>query len=312
MKTIELSESLPKHDLHLEPSSVAVGFFDGVHKGHQEVIKTAQDKAKELGIQTAVMTFDPHPSVVLNKKIQHARYITPLSEKQEILEAMGIHYLFIVRFDQSLAALPPEKFVDDYFVELNIKHVVAGFDFSYGHKGKGSMETLPQHAKGRLTYTVVDRIDQEHTKVSSTRIRDLLKKGNVSSVNELLGREFNIEGTVVAGDERGRTIGYPTANITDMEEQYLPKVGVYAVTVEYKGERYYGMANFGMKPTFHSEAASPSLEVHVFDFDEDLYGTRLKVFFHHFIRDEQKFNGVEDITAQLNRDEREIRRYFQL
>ncbi|MFD2925568.1 bifunctional riboflavin kinase/FAD synthetase [Halobacillus naozhouensis] len=312
MKTIELSESLPKHDLHLEPSSVAVGFFDGVHKGHQEVIRTAQDRARKLGIQTAVMTFDPHPSVVLNKKVQHARYITPLSEKEDILDGMGIDYLFVVRFDQSLAALPPDQFVDEYFVGLNIKHVVAGFDFSYGHKGKGSMETLPQHAKGRLTYTVVDRIDQDHTKVSSTRIRELLKEGNVSAVNELLGREFNVEGTVVPGDRRGRTIGYPTANITDMEEQYVPKTGVYAVTVGYQGERYYGMANLGVKPTFQPEGSNPALEVHVFDFDDDLYGTRIKVFFHQFIRDEQKFDGVEEVTAQLHTDEKEIRRYFEL
>ncbi|UOR12687.1 bifunctional riboflavin kinase/FAD synthetase [Halobacillus amylolyticus] len=310
MKTIELSASDSDFSFDLNPSAVAVGFFDGVHKGHQEVITTAQNKADQLGLASAVMTFDPHPSVVLNKAVQHARYITPLSEKQDILETMEVDYLFVVRFDQSLAALSPQQFVDDFFIGLNIKHVVAGFDFSYGHKGKGSMETLPEHAQGRLTYTVVEKVEQESSKVSSTRIRKLLDDGEVIEVSELLGRTFNVRGTVVSGDKRGRTIGYPTANMANMKEYYLPKSGVYAVEAAYQGEQFYGMANLGVKPTFQENSAVPMLEVYLFDFDQDLYGTELTVYFHKYIRAEQKFKGIDQIVAQLEKDEAEIRRFF--
>ncbi|UOQ93260.1 bifunctional riboflavin kinase/FAD synthetase [Halobacillus shinanisalinarum] len=310
MKTIELSASNPDLTHDLNPSAVAVGFFDGVHKGHQEVIITAQNKADQLGLSNAVMTFDPHPSVVLNRAVQHARYITPLAEKQDILEAMGVDYLFVVRFDQSLAALSPQQFVDDFFVGLNIKHVVAGFDFSYGHKGKGSMETLPEHAQGRLTYTIVEKVEQENSKVSSTRIRKLLDDGEIVEVSELLGRPFHVRGTVVSGDERGRTIGYPTANMADTNQYYLPKSGVYAVKAAHQGEQFYGMANLGVKPTFQEDSTVPMLEIHLFDFDQDLYGAELTVYFHKYIRAEQKFNGIEQIVAQLENDEAEIRRFF--
>lgn len=310
MKTFRLSESSKGKSLNIEPSVAAVGFFDGIHQGHQEVIETAQQKANELGLKSAVMTFDPHPSVVLKKDKQHAHYITPLHEKQQILEDMGVDYLFVITFDTSLATLSPQQFVDDYFVGLEVKHVVAGFDFSYGHKGQGSMETLPEYAKGRLTQTIVHKVEEGKEKVSSTRIRSLLDHGRVDEVNRLLGRHFSVTGGVVQGDQRGRTIGYPTANIDVRSAYYIPRVGVYAVTVRHGKMTSYGMANLGVKPTFIEHAEKPKLEVHLLDVEQDLYGQTLTVHFHKMIRDEVKFNGVDELIAQLQKDENQVRKFF--
>ncbi|MBH0229319.1 bifunctional riboflavin kinase/FAD synthetase [Halobacillus yeomjeoni] len=310
MKTFRLTESSRTKDLKLDPSVAAVGFFDGVHRGHQQVIETAKSEAQEQGLKSAVMTFDPHPSVVLKKEKQHAHYITPLPLKQEILEDMGIDYLFVITFDQSLASLSPQKFVDEFFVGLHVEHVVAGFDFSYGHKGQGSMDNLPEFAKGRLEQTVIKKVEKDEEKISSTRIRSLLDRGEVEEVNQLLGRTFTVTGNVIQGDRRGRTIGFPTANVDVSPDYYIPKVGVYAVSVDHKDFTYYGMANLGVKPTFHETADQPNLEIHLFDVDEDLYDQTLKVHFHRMIRDEQKFNGVEELIKQLKQDEATIREFF--
>lgn len=312
MKTFRLSRDSITEELNLDPSVTAVGFFDGIHKGHQEVIQTAKEKAEELKLKCAVMTFDPHPSVVLKKGKQQAYYITPLSQKEELLEKIGVDYLFVVTFDTSLANLSPQQFVDDFFVGLNVSHVVAGFDFSYGHKGEGNMSDLPAYAKGRFDQTVISKVEKDEEKVSSTRIRSLLDDGEVAEVNELLGRCYSVRGTVVKGDQRGRTIGYPTANIEVNENYYLPKVGVYAVSVQLDGEHYYGMANLGYKPTFIEQADTPSLEVHLFDVKQDLYGRCMTVSFHQMIRDERKFNGVEEVKQQLEKDEAHIREFFRI
>ncbi|KHE72963.1 bifunctional riboflavin kinase/FAD synthetase [Halobacillus sp. BBL2006] len=312
MEMVRLSHDSMTEDLALEPSVTAVGFFDGIHKGHQKVIGAAKEKARELGLKCAVMTFDPHPSVVLKKGKQQAHYITPLSEKEDILESLGVDYLFVITFNTSLATLSPQQFVDDFFVGLKIKHVVAGFDFSYGHKGKGSMEDLPKYARGRFSQTVIPKVEKNEEKVSSTRVRTLLDKGEVDKANDLLGRSYSVKGIVGKGDQRGRTIGYPTANVEIKENYYLPKVGVYAVQVQYDGEQYYGMANLGYKPTFVKEAEKPSLEVHLFDINKDLYNQSLTVFFLQLIRDEKKFEGVAQVKEQLEHDEAHIREFFRI
>nr|WP_256521702.1 bifunctional riboflavin kinase/FAD synthetase [Halobacillus sp. A5] len=296
-------ESLPPH---LSPSALAVGFFDGVHKGHQQVILTAQRKASELGVQSAVMTFDPHPSVVLNRSVEKAKYITPLKEKEQIIENLGIDTLFVVHFDRQLASLPPEDFVESYFISLNVRHVAAGFDFTFGFKGKGTMHLLPEYAQGRFTTSTIEQVSDEGEKISSTRIRRLLDEGNVSAAGQLLSRPLTITGEVVTGDRRGHTIGYPTANISLNHEYYLPKNGVYAVTVNVGNELYKGMANLGYKPTFNGNKRT--LEIHIFDFHRDIYGNVVRVHFRQFIRSENKFNGVDELVRQLNDDELKTRR----
>ncbi|WP_404459280.1 riboflavin biosynthesis protein RibF [Oceanobacillus kapialis] len=310
MRTFELTypHSMVLNEL---PETVsAIGFFDGIHKGHQKVIQTAVNEAKDRGMESAVITFHPHPSVVLKKDVQHVKYITPIREKQEILQKLDVDRLYIIQFNKELAALSPQAFVDHFLKGLHIKHVVAGFDFSYGHKGKGNMQTIEEHANGVFSTTQVDKVVLDGEKISSTKIRSLLKEGRLEEVTNLLGRPLSVSGTVVKGDQRGRTIGYPTANISVNEEALLPKVGVYAVKVLYKHEVYEGMASLGFKPTFTDQLEEPVLEVNIFDYNNDLYGEELRVEWHSFIREEKKFTGVEALVNEIAADENKVRRYF--
>ncbi|MFZ3576650.1 bifunctional riboflavin kinase/FAD synthetase [Virgibacillus sp. DJP39] len=310
MRTIEL---IYPHTLILEelPKTVAaIGFFDGIHKGHQEVINTAVSKAKESSMESAVITFHPHPSVVLKKETEHVQYITPIREKQEILQQMDVDRLYIINFSKKLSSLSPQEFIDHFILGLNIKHLVAGFDFSYGHKGKGNMNNINSYTRGKFDCTTINKVELDNEKVSSTKIRSLLVKGNVEKVNEYLGRKLSVHGTVVEGDKRGRTIGFPTANLEINDDTLLPKIGVYAVKALYKGEVYEAMANLGVKPTFQPNETKPKVEVNIFDYSNDLYGEELQIEWCTFIRDEKKFNGVNELVEQIKSDELEIRRYF--
>ncbi|GAA0612181.1 bifunctional riboflavin kinase/FAD synthetase [Virgibacillus siamensis] len=310
MRTIELSYP---HTLELEdlPETVAaIGFFDGIHKGHQKVIQTAVDKAKKNDWESAVITFHPHPSVVLKKDATHVKYITPIKEKQEILQKMDVDRLYIITFNKELASLEPQQFIDHFIIGLKIKHLVAGFDFSYGYKGKGNMEIIGGHARGEFDYTTISKVEMDDQKVSSTRIRELLRTGRIATANDLLGRPLAIQGIVIDGEKRGRSIGYPTANIQIDPDALLPKTGVYAVKVQYKNELYEGMASLGYNPTFDGQLEEPSAEVNIFDYNNDLYGEELIVEWHKFIRDEVKFDSVDELIEQIKDDERAIRHYF--
>ncbi|WP_226578873.1 bifunctional riboflavin kinase/FAD synthetase [Halobacillus litoralis] len=254
MKTFHLSHNTSPFPPP-EPSVVAVGFFDGVHKGHQQVIHSAEQEAAALGVKSAVMTFDPHPSVILKKGKQQVHYITPLREKEQIIEQLGIDYLFVVRFDLTLASLSPQSFVDQFFVRLRIQKVVAGFDFSYGFKGEGSMETLPNHAKGRFTHKVVDKVDLNEEKISSTRIRQLLDEGAVAEAGNLLGRPFYLKGELVQPPSDTGTSGESMTCIRTADYFYLPKDGTYFITIRYKEEIDYGMIVIEKSSTLHDDCS---------------------------------------------------------
>lgn len=291
----------------------AIGFFDGIHRGHQNVINTAKKIAKEQNRKSAVITFSPHPSVVLKKQEEPVQYLTPLTEKQVILEEMGIDILYIITFNHALSQLSAQGFVSEFIVKLHVKHLVAGFDFTYGHMGKGNIVTIKEQAQGEFGFTSVAKLEAEDEKVSSTRIRHLLTDGQVNKIKHLLGRPFQTKGIVVQGEKRGRTIGFPTANIEIAEDYALPKVGVYAVKVSINEQKKInGMANIGYKPTFHdsNQINKPTIEVHLFDFEEDIYGKILRIEWFDFVRDEIKFAGVDQLIAQLNKDEQQIRQIF--
>lgn len=310
LKTIYLENHRDHDNKPFPPVVLAIGYFDGVHLGHQQVIKKAVEIANEKGIDSAVMTFYPHPSVVLKRENPHTRHISPIEEKKELMEELGVDHLYLVHFTESLADLLPQEFVDHYFIDLQVKHVVAGFDFSYGRLGKGTMETLPFHSRGSFEQTTINPVNDESGKISSTRIRSALVDGRIEEAKSLLGRPYYVKGKVVPGDQRGRTIGVPTANIHMNEEYYIPRTGVYAVTVDLDGKSIPGMANLGYKPTFHANKKEPVLEVHLFDVNKDLYNQTLKVQFHQFIRDEKKFSGVEELINQIKEDEEKIRMFF--
>lgn len=291
--------------------SMALGFFDGVHKGHRKVINTAKKIAEQNGWKSAVMTFDPHPSVVLGKKNTSIQYITPLKDKIDLMEELGVDYLFIVRFTSAFASLIPEQFVDDYLAELNVKHVVAGFDYSYGKFGKGTMETLPTHARGRFDVTVVDKLEDSQEKISSTAIRKLLSEGSMIEAKKLIGRFYTTKGTVIHGEKRGRTIGFPTANIQLHNDYIIPKTGVYAVQLLVAGSWHEGVCNVGFKPTFKDPSKSDlSIEVHILNFDQSIYGEEIELKWHIRIRDEQKFNGIDELKAQIAKDKITAIEYF--
>ena len=311
MKTIELTYPHILKEQDLPESVCALGFFDGIHQGHQKVIRTAVAEAKRRNMASAVITFHPHPSVVLRKNgNKDVQYITPLKEKEEILRRMDVDRLYIITFNMELAGLSPQDFIDHFVVGLHIKHVVAGFDFTYGHKGQGNMTEIGKHAQGRFTYSVIDKVELENEKISSTRIRGLLQEGDVAEVKRLLGRPLTISGDVVEGAKRGRVLGYPTANLDVNEAALLPRSGIYAVKVIYKQQIYEGMASLGTNPTFTEDRLDLSLEVHILDYNNDLYGEELQLEWHDFIRPEEKFNQVEELIRQIEDDERKIRALF--
>jgi len=309
MKTIKLTHP---HTLKMEelPETVtAIGFFDGIHRGHQKVINTAVNFAKKNNMESAVITFHPHPSVVLSKGNKKVNYITPLKEKQSILQRMAVDRLYIIEFNEKLATLSPQEFIDEFIISLNIKHVVAGFDFTYGHKGQGNMTTIKDQTRDQFTYTTINEVQSNNQKVSSTLIRQLLKEGEIEQANHLLGRSLSIYGRVVEGSKRGRTIGYPTANLKVDEQAILPKPGIYAVEVVYKNEKYEGMASLGTNPTF-SENQNLSLEVNILDFNDNLYGEELKMEWFKYIREEKKFLNADELVEQIKHDEITIRSFL--
>lgn len=310
MRTIELTYP---HTLGLEdlPETVcAIGFFDGIHKGHQEVINAAVKEAEIRKMDSAVITFHPHPSVVLKKGAGHVKYITPTKQKQELLKSLHVDRLYIIKFNEELSQLSPQEFIDHFIIGLNIKHLVAGFDYSFGHKGQGNMENIKAFTRDLFSYTTIDKVTVENDKISSTKIRELLKKGSIVEANELLGRPLRFSGIVVKGDQRGRELGYPTANLELHEDVLLPRPGIYAVRVIYKNEVYEGMANIGTNPTFTADREDLSTEINIFDYNNDLYGEELTVEWYKFMRDEEKYDSADALITQLALDEENVRAYF--
>lgn len=287
--------------------ALAIGFFDGIHLGHLTVINKMIEIAEEKKLKKAVMTFDPHPSVVLNPEKKRTDYLTPLNEKKRIFESLGVDYLFIVPFTSKFAAMTEKDFIRDYLTNNHVKEVIAGFDFTYGKFGKGNMLKLAEDRQG-FNVTAVSKKALNNEKISTTDIRRMLTEGEVLKANEQLGRPYKIAGIVVQGEKRGRTIGFPTANVMPDEDYVMPKLGVYAVTLKQvaTGEMFKGVCNIGYKPTFHDPSKSAvSIEVHIFDFSESIYGERVEVFWHEFLRPEQKFSGIDALIAQINLDKRQ-------
>lgn len=310
MRTFELTYPHSFSQMDMPETVSAIGFFDGIHKGHQKVIEKAVQVAEERKMESAVITFHPHPSVVLKKGTEHVQYITPIREKQEILQQMNVDRLYVIKFNEELSKLSPEEFIDHFIIGLNIKHLAAGFDYSFGHKGSGNMKNISDYTRGQFDYTVIDKVILDNEKISSTRIRELLKIGDVETISHLLGRPLKYTSIVIHGAKRGTNLGYPTANLKVNEDALLPKIGIYAVKVIYKNAVYGGMASIGTNPTFKEDQGNLSVEVNIFDYNHDIYGEELQIEWHKFIRDELEFQNVDELIVQLGQDEAEIRNYF--
>ncbi|EZH67289.1 hypothetical protein DH09_04960 [Bacillaceae bacterium JMAK1] len=293
--------------------SVALGYFDGVHQGHQRVIQEAKAKAKERGVESAVLTFHPHPKTVLgNNPVDVYDEITPLEQKIKAIESVGVDHVFVVTFDRELSSLSPQQFVDTYLIPIHAVHVVAGFDYSYGKFGKGSMETMPEHSQGRFTTSVVEKWEQEGEKVSSTRIRQAIKDGHMRLAQSLLTRPYQLDGKVIRGDQRGRELGFPTANLSLDVPFITPSTGVYVVDAIVKGRVYPALCNVGYLPTFFDDRTEVSIEVYLLDFDGDLYEETMIVQFYEKLRDDLKFSSADALVAQMKDDEKKALEYFKI
>lgn len=286
-----------------------LGMFDGVHLGHQFVIKYLQEIAHKTEGETAIMTFNPHPKFVLQPGTDF-RLLTTLDEKIKLLENFSVQHLFIQEFTYEFSHLTALEFVRDILVnKLNIHSLIVGYDHQFGRNRDGDFEQLRTFSEMfDFKLYQLPPITEHETVISSTKIRNQLKEGNIKQANEWLGYSFIMTGKVVQGDRLGRTLGFPTANIEIDPQKICPKNGVYFVKVKVKNKSYKGMMNIGMRPTV--KGIKKQIEVHILDFDEDIYGELLEVHFYERERDEQKFYSVEDLKKQLAKDKENTITYF--
>jgi len=291
-----------------EGQTMAIGDFDGVHLGHREVIGRAVAEARRLGLPSSVMTFHPHPREVLGSPL-YSTYLSPPERKLERFRELGVDTVYIVAFDLTLAALPPAVFVEDVLKPLGAKSIAVGFNFTFGRRGIGTSAMLRELGNGAFDVHIVPPFLVEGERVSSTLIREALSFGKVERAATLLGRPYEVDGVVVRGEGRGRTIGVPTANVAVPAHAVKPANGVYAVDVVFDdGTEKKGVMNVGLKPTFHSALPAPTWEVHVFEFEGDLYGRALTIRFRSHIRDERKFESVGALIEQIRADIEEAKR----
>jgi riboflavin kinase/FMN adenylyltransferase len=281
------------------PVTLSIGVFDGVHLGHRAVLQSAMDDA--AGGSAVALTFDPHPARILRRD-RAPRLLTSTPHKARLIEALGMPWLLIVTFDEDFAAQPAEAFIRKLAEACRpLRKICVGQNWAFGHKRTGNVALL-QKLGAELGFDVAETpsVAIAGETVSSTRIRDAVERGELATARALLGRDYTILGTVERGDELGRTIGFPTANLRAHNEQFPPD-GVYAVRVQVGDETMHGVANIGCRPTV-SGSAERKLEVHVFDFAGDLYGRDLEVDFVKFLRPERKFAGLEELRGQIGRD----------
>jgi riboflavin kinase/FMN adenylyltransferase len=288
-------------------SVITIGAYDGVHRGHQAVIAQVRNEAARLGCRSIVVTFDRHPASVVRPE-SAPKLLTDIDQKMAALAATGVDATFVVRFDAEAATEDPAAFVRRVLVDtLRAQLIVVGEDFHFGYKRGGNVALLRELGKEHdfevVPVQLIARPDGVAEPVSSTSIRRALAGGQVEVAANLLGRPFSVSGVVVHGDKRGRTIGFPTANIEVPNAMCLPADGVYSGIVQRAdGSTYVCAINLGRRPTFFEHADHSLLEAHLLDFEGDLYGERVSVTFEHFLRSERKFEGLESIKTQLQLD----------
>ena len=281
---------------------LTIGNFDGIHKGHREIIKNLINESKKSESKSAILSFTPHPKIYFKK--QNNFMINSQLKKKEILESLGLDYLIDLHFNKKFTQLNHLEFEDKILLgKLNAKKILIGRDFRYGNQRKGNIETLRIFCeKNNIQLNEIDLIvdEQNNNKISSSKIRENLNLGNIELANKDLKRKFSISGKVIKGDQRGRSIGIPTANIEYPLNTIIIPYGVYAVETTFDGNTYFGIVNFGIRPTFNKE--KPIVEAYLFDFDNNIYDKNIELFFYKQIRQEKKFNGIKELLNQINLD----------
>lgn len=282
------------------PLVLAVGTFDGVHLGHQALIRSAQKEATECQGTAVVMTFDQHPAALLRPD-KAPRLLTSTAQKIQLLEQFGVEAVLLLSFDQELAATTPEKFIQE-LASHSLKAICAGEEWTFGQGGKGNIALLRLLGK-QLNFSVVnvEPVEIAGERISSTRLRQAIAQGHLSEAAAALGRNYAITGTVITGAGRGKEIGYPTANLFVASAQ-IPAFGVYAIQATVKGKIFSGVANIGIRPTIDIKNREPSIEAHIFDFQGDLYGEEMELELLSFLRAEQKFSSIEELKGQIASD----------
>ncbi len=288
----------------LNNTIVTIGTFDGVHLGHQKIIKRLVELKQKQGGETLLFTFAPHPRKVLFPEQTDLKLITTTEEKCELLKQFGIDNVLVYPFTKEFSQMNADKYISDIIVQgLKTKTLVIGYDHKFGSNREGSIETLKKCAE-HYHFDVEEISAQEinQLNISSTRIRKAIEEGDLTTANEFLGYTFFVSGKVVQGKQLGRQIGYPTANIQISDvDKLIPKIGVYAVNVEHQQKRYKGMLNVGVNPTTDTDNKI-KVEVNIFNFDQEIYGDTIKVEFVKRIRDEEKFANLEELKQALAND----------
>lgn len=297
----------PIKHMHSKPLAAALGNFDGVHRGHQNLIKQCVSESGERGWEPCVITFEPHPSLVVNSG-RNLKLINTPEQKFRLIEGLGINKIYLLQFDAAFALTSPEEFVRSYLVDmLEIRKIFVGFNYAFGHKGRGNPGLLKElGAELGFAVSVIDPVEIKGQIVSSTLIREKLKEGDIEEASDLLGYWPALEGKVITGHQRGRDLGFPTANLRIPEYILLPAYGVYAALVLWKGVILQAAVNIGVKPTFGT--AEPSVEVHLLDYTGDIYAQELNVQLMAMIRPEIKFNNPAELQEQIRQDIMAVRR----
>lgn len=288
------------------PVVACIGYFDGLHVGHQKLLARTVELSKEYHCETAMITFDPDPWVVI-RGMQKVKHITTMRQRINKAVELGMDNIILLDFTRDMSEMDPMDFLNKVLGSLQLKALVCGFDFHFGYRGSGDAAFLQENAP--FAVHVIEPVEDNMGKISSTRISRCILEGRIEEANAMLGYPYSLEGKIVHGKHRGSGMGFPTANIQYDSEYLLPKNGVYAAMAEVEHKRYQAMVNVGINPTF-DDIDHISVEANLLDFSADLYGKWMRLDFAHFMRSEMKFKSKENLIMQLEQDCRNVRCYF--
>ena len=289
-------------DIDLNDAWVSIGTFDGVHRGHQEIIWKLTHGAHERGIPSVVVTFFPHPAIVLHKRT-NAFYLTSPEERATLLGQLGVDFIVTLPFNEEIAQLDAYSFIDAIYRHIHFSTLVEGVDFALGRNRQGNLHSLAELGK-RWNFQVVSvpSFSLNGEIVSSSQIRSLLFGGQVRLVKDLLGRYYSLFGKVIKGDGRGKKIKIPTANLEIWKERAIPAEGVYACLAHFQDRTWYAVTNIGVRPTFEKTPVAPRVETHLIDFDQEIYGEQMEIEFIERIRSELRFDDKDQLVSQIRSD----------
>ncbi|MGZ4089883.1 MAG: bifunctional riboflavin kinase/FAD synthetase [Bacteroidia bacterium] len=289
-----------------KPTIVTIGTFDGVHLGHQKILNRLQQLKKKHGFNTVVLTFEPHPRKILFPQQTDLKLITLIEEKLDLLEKYGVDVTVVYPFDKEFSNIESKEYIEQILIKsLKVKHLVIGYDHKFGKNRNGDINVLKKYSE-EFGYEVeeIDALDIDNISISSSKIRHALENGEMQLANNYLGHPFFMKATVIPGKQLGRKLGYATANLKiEGTDKLIPKIGVYFVEIIVDEKKYYGMMNIGYNPTTDTDQ-NVKPEVHIFDFNEDIYGKTIVVNFLNYLRDEKKFDNLDGLICELHEDKK--------